>query len=41
MTALVAQVDRSRIIDAGFQAYFPKPFAVDELIEAISNVLND
>jgi CheY-like chemotaxis protein len=37
MTALVARVDRSRILEAGF----PKPFTVDELMEAISNVIND
>jgi CheY-like chemotaxis protein len=41
MTAVVARVDRSRILEAGFQACLPKPFTVDELIEAISNVLND
>jgi CheY-like chemotaxis protein len=41
MTALVARVDRSRILAAGFQACLPKPFTVDELMEAISNVIND
>ena len=41
MTAVVARVDRSRILEAGFQAYLSKPFTVDELIEAISNVIND
>jgi CheY-like chemotaxis protein len=41
MTAVVARVDRSRILEAGFQACLPKPFTVDELIEAISNVIDD
>jgi CheY-like chemotaxis protein len=41
MTALVAQVDRSRILEAGFQACLRKPFTVDELMEAISKVLYD
>jgi CheY-like chemotaxis protein len=41
MTAMIARVDRSRILEAGFQACLPKPFTVDELIEAISNVIND
>ena len=40
ITAVVGRVDRSRILEAGFQACLPKPFTVDELMEAISNVLN-
>jgi CheY-like chemotaxis protein len=41
MTALVAQADRARILNAGFQACLPKPFAPDKLLETILTVLND
>jgi DNA-binding response OmpR family regulator len=38
----ISMPDRDgRILGAAFQACLPKPFTVDELIEAISNVLND
>ena len=40
MTALVVQADRSRILDAGFQAYLPKPFSPDRLVETILTVVN-
>jgi CheY-like chemotaxis protein len=41
MTALVTHVDRTRILNAGFQAYLPKPFSPDKLVETILTVLND
>ena len=41
MTALVMHLDRARIVDAGFQAYLPKPFTPDKLLETILTVLND
>jgi DNA-binding response OmpR family regulator len=41
MTALVAQADRARILKAGFQAYLPKPFTPNRLVERILTVLSD
>ncbi len=41
MTALVTHADRARILNAGFQAYLPKPFTPDRLVETILTVLND
>ena len=41
MTALVTHADRARILNAGFQAYLPKPFSPDKLVETILTVLND
>jgi CheY-like chemotaxis protein len=41
MTALVTHVDRARILDAGFNAFLPKPFSPETLVEAILTVLND
>ena len=41
MTALVTHADRARILSAGFQAYLPKPFSPDKLVETILTVLND
>ena len=41
MTAFVTYADRARILNAGFQAYLPKPFTPDKLSEAILTVLND
>jgi CheY-like chemotaxis protein len=41
MTALVGRADRARLIDIGFQACLPKPFAAEELVNTILNVLND
>jgi CheY-like chemotaxis protein len=40
MTAFVTSADRGRILNAGFQAYLPKPFTPDKLAEAILTVLN-
>src|SRR6516165_7457646 len=33
MTALVRHVDRTRVLNACFQAYLPKPFTPDRLLE--------
>jgi CheY-like chemotaxis protein len=41
MTALITHADRVRILNAGFQAYLPKPFTPDKLLETILTVLND
>ena len=41
MTAHIMHADRARILNAGFQAYLPKPFTPDKLLEAILTVLND
>jgi CheY-like chemotaxis protein len=41
MTAHIAHADRARILNAGFQAYLPKPFTPDKLVETILTVLND
>jgi CheY-like chemotaxis protein len=41
MTALVTHLDRARILNAGFQAFLPKPFNPETLVEAILTVLND
>jgi CheY-like chemotaxis protein len=41
ITALVTHADRSRILNAGFQAYLPKPFTPDKLLETILAVLID
>src|ERR1700730_12564250 len=40
MTALVTHVDRARILNAGFNAFLPKPFSLETLVEAILKVLN-
>ena len=40
MTALIGHVDRTRVLNAGFQAYLPKPFAPDRLLETILAVLS-
>jgi CheY-like chemotaxis protein len=39
MTALVNQLDGARILSAGFQAFLPKPFNPDKLLETIQKVL--
>jgi CheY-like chemotaxis protein len=39
MTAHIAHADRARILNAGFQAYLPKPFTPDKLVETILTVL--
>ena len=41
MTALVTHADGRRILNAGFQAYLPKPFTPDRLVETIPTVLDD
>ena len=41
MTAFVTHADRTRILNAGFQARLPKPFSPDKLLETILTVLND
>ncbi len=41
MTAFVTPADRARLLDAGFQAFLPKPFTPDKLVEAILAVLYD
>jgi CheY-like chemotaxis protein len=41
MTAHITHADRARILNAGFQAYLPKPFTPDKLVETILTVLND
>src|SRR6202048_1086542 len=41
MTALVTHVDRTRILNAGFKAFLPKPFSPETLVEAILTALND
>jgi CheY-like chemotaxis protein len=40
MTAFVTRADRARILNAGFQAWLPKPFTPDKLVETILTVLN-
>jgi CheY-like chemotaxis protein len=40
MTALVTHLDGARFLNAGFQAFLPKPFNPDKLIEIIQKVLN-
>src|ERR1700675_4664105 len=41
MTALGTHVDRARILNAGFNAFLPKPFSPETLVEAILTVLNE
>jgi CheY-like chemotaxis protein len=41
MTALVTRLGGARFLNAGFQAFLPKPFHPDKLIETIQRVLND
>ena len=41
MTALVTHLDRARILNAGFQAFLPKPFNPETLVEAVLTVIND
>ena len=40
MTALVTHLDGARFLNAGFQAFLPKPFNPDNLVEIIQKVLN-
>jgi CheY-like chemotaxis protein len=39
MTALVTRLDGARFLNAGFQAFLPKPFNPDKLVETIQKVL--
>jgi CheY-like chemotaxis protein len=41
MTACGIKAERASVIDAGFQAYLPKPFTPDKLLETILAVLDD
>jgi CheY-like chemotaxis protein len=41
MTALVTRIDGARFLNAGFQAFLPKPFSPDKLVEVILTVLKD
>ena len=41
MTALVTRLDGARFLKAGFQAFLPKPFHPEKLVETIQKVLND
>jgi CheY-like chemotaxis protein len=41
MTALLAQADRARVLNAGFQAFLQKPFTPGKLLQTILTVLND
>jgi len=41
MTAFVTQVDRVRILNAGFKAFLSKPFSPETLAETILTALND
>jgi DNA-binding response OmpR family regulator len=40
MSAFFTHADRAQILDAGFKAFLPKPFTLDELLETILTVLN-
>src|ERR1700757_2198839 len=40
MTALLAQADRARVLNAGFQAFLQKPFTPGKLLQTILTVLN-
>ena len=39
MTGIVSPAERTRLLNAGFQAYLPKPFGPDKLVETILTVL--
>jgi CheY-like chemotaxis protein len=41
MTALLAQADRARVLNGGFQAFLQKPFTPGKLLQTILTVLND
>jgi CheY-like chemotaxis protein len=41
MTALVTRLDGARFLNAGFQAFLPKPFHPDKLVETIQKVLKN
>jgi CheY-like chemotaxis protein len=41
MTALGNRLDSARFLNAGFQAFLPKPFSPDKLVEVILAVLGE
>ena len=41
MTALATRLDSGAFLNAGFNAFLPKPFSPETLVEAILTVLND
>ena len=41
MTALATQIDRARILNAGFKAFLPKPFTPETLVKTILRALDD
>lgn len=41
MTACVIKGERASVLDAGFQAFLPKPFTPEKLLETILAVLDD
>jgi ATP-binding cassette, subfamily B, bacterial len=41
MSGLQAPAERTRIVGAGFQAFLPKPFGPERLVETIQKVLAD
>jgi CheY-like chemotaxis protein len=41
MTALVTRLDGARFLNAGFQAFLPRPFHPDKLVETIQKVLKN
>jgi CheY-like chemotaxis protein len=40
MTAFLGQADRTRMLNAGFQAFLPKPFTPEKFLETILTVLD-
>jgi CheY-like chemotaxis protein len=40
MTAFLGHADRRRILNAGFQAFLPKPFTPEKFLETILTVLD-
>lgn len=40
MTAFLGQADRMRMLNAGFQAFLPKPFTPEKFLETILTVLD-
>jgi CheY-like chemotaxis protein len=41
MTAFITNVDRARILNAGFEACLAKPLTPDKLVDTILTLLND
>jgi CheY-like chemotaxis protein len=40
MTAFLGQADRTRMLNAGFQTFLPKPFTPEKFLETILTVLD-